>query len=675
MHTMILSRYIRPLTVGMTLVCGQTAASQGLGGAVLENPPTLNAQQDTAPVVTGKTVAPSDAGLADEVVLELTLSYKTSEIFNPATRRNDKVRLRAYNGPAMDPGAPYVAPTIESRPGDTVRLILDNKLPNDPLCNNWDRDVNIPHCFNTTNMHSHGLWVNPAGNSDNVLLSIRPGVRFEYEYNIPPDHPAGTFWYHPHRHGSTALQVGSGMAGAWIIRGDRQPTGDATGDVDVLLTPTAEQSFEERILVFQQIPYACPAENKENMWDCGPEETGTIESYDQFGPGTWPNSGRYTSVNGRVTPVFASMQTGDIQRWRMIHAGVRDTIRFQVVKRAAGAPAFHDGSDVGPDEYIGQYCTRETLPFHVIAADGLTTDTAISTREVVLQPGYRWDGLFSFDEPGTYCIMDAAMPGGGTVNHQSRSRQLLGFVEVSGDPRGGAGHDTYLGEQLAAAARANIPQPQIAERVAAEVAELSLVSFTPHRDLSQLPKDGIGDQELTFFIDTSSDPTLFMIDGKPYDPDRIDRTLELGAIDDWTLTSDFVSHPFHIHVNPFQVLEIRDPFGKDVSAPDAVDDCCNGTDRTGNRIVDPQFRSMKGVWKDTLMTKNVSAEDVNPDLIKSTDDPVPTRYTMTVRTHYQRYLGEFVLHCHILDHEDQGMMQNISIALPDGRGGTAAAHH
>jgi L-ascorbate oxidase len=42
---------------------------------------------------------------------------------------------------------------------------------------------------------------------------------------------------------------------------------------------------------------------------------------------------------------------------------------------------------------------------------------------------------------------------------------------------------------------------------------------------------------------------------------------------------------------------------------------------------------------------------------------------------YQRYIGDFVLHCHILDHEDQGMMQNVRIALPDGSGGIAALGH
>ncbi|MDE4550515.1 multicopper oxidase domain-containing protein [Sinorhizobium meliloti] len=38
-------------------------------------------------------------------------------------------------------------------------------------------------------------------------------------------------------------------------------------------------------------------------------------------------------------------------------------------------------------------------------------------------------------------------------------------------------------------------------------------------------------------------------------------------------------------------------------------------------------------------------------------------------------MGEFVLHCHILDHEDQGMMQNVRITLPDGHGGTVTGHH
>ncbi len=115
-----------------------------------------------------------------------------------------------------------------------------------------------------------------------------------------------------------------------------------------------------------------------------------------------------------------------------------------------------------------------------------------------------------------------------------------------------------------------------------------------------------------------------------------------------------MSHPFHIHVNPFQIVEILDPTGKDVSAPDAVDDYGGS--------VDTQYPGLKGVWKDTLWVKNPGTTPA-------------TQYKLIVRTRYERYIGDFVLHCHILDHEDQGMMQNIRIALPDGAGGTSHGHH
>jgi hypothetical protein len=56
---------------------------------------------------------------------------------------------------------------------------------NDPSCPGTPEKPDIPHCFNQTNLHSHGLWVSPAGNSDNVLVNVAPGVSFQYEYNVP----------------------------------------------------------------------------------------------------------------------------------------------------------------------------------------------------------------------------------------------------------------------------------------------------------------------------------------------------------------------------------------------------------------------------------------------------------------------------------------------------------
>lgn len=36
-------------------------------------------------------------------------------------------------------------------------------------------------------------------------------------YTLPCDHAGGTFWYHPHHHGSTSLQMGGGAMGALIV--------------------------------------------------------------------------------------------------------------------------------------------------------------------------------------------------------------------------------------------------------------------------------------------------------------------------------------------------------------------------------------------------------------------------------------------------------------------------
>ena len=104
--------------------------------------------------------------------------------------------------------------------------------------------------------------------------------------------------------------------------------------------------------------------------------------------------------------------------------------------------------------------------------------------------------------------------------------------------------------------------------------------------------------------------------------------LTLGAIEDWRLKTKIAGspHPFHIHVNPFQIIAVVDTSNNDL------------TQDTGS-----QYFNLKGVWKDTLI--------------------VQSNATITVRTHYRRYIGDFVLHCHIRDHEDRGMMQNVSLVF------------
>lgn len=646
---------MKTLALLSMLILAPLASAQQDPGAP-ENPHLISMKRETPSGLLLAAAVPATAG---EAVLDLNVVYTKSKLWNPAEMRYDAVNLRSYQGTDIDPNAPYVSPTIEVVPGDTVRITLNNKLPADPGCMAHG-DVNTPHCLNGTNLHTHGLWVNPGGNGDNVLISINPGVSFQYEYKIPPDHAAGTFWYHTHRHGSTALQVSSGMAGALIVRGSRFPTATGRGDVDTLLHATADQPFRERVLVLQQIQYACrDAEGKiktnaDGSYKCDAGDVGTIEGYDQFGPGTWAASGRYTSINGRVLPTFHNAKAGQIERWRMIHGGVRDTINLQFRKMKEGGLRAGALAANRNDAFIGANCTGPALTQYVIAADGLTLKSVMKTSEVVFQPAYRWDSLMVFPELGTYCVIDDTAPASANVSQAASSRQLLGFVSVGPGTAVPGDLTAYVTKELVAAANANMPA-SVKQRVVDDLKNgLKLSSFVWHPDVRD--DEITGTQLVEFNIDTSKTPVAFEVNGKPYDPGRIDRVLRLGGVEEWTLKSDFVSHPFHIHINPFQVVKILDPNGKDVSAPGAVDDA-GGTP-------DPQYPGLKGVWKDTLWVKNL----VPPG-------KPPGQYTLIVRTRYERYIGDFVLHCHILDHEDQGMMQNIRIALPDGMGGVADGHH
>ena len=633
---------------------------------VFQNPPLLNSSGKVADSLSALSIqfhgTPQQAGMK-ETELDLNVMYTTGKIWNPAENHYDQVRLRSYQGTQVNPNVPYVSPTIEVSPGDTVRITLNNHLPADPTCTAMNADMNIPHCFNGTNLHTHGLWVNPAGNGDNVLISINPGVSFQYEYKIPPDHPSGTFWYHTHRHGSTALQVSSGMAGALIVRGNRLPTASIRGDLDTLLRPTKEQPFQERIVVMQQIQYAClDAMGKIKVnpdgksYKCDPGDVGGVESYNQFdGTLPWRDSGRYTSINGHVLPTFTGAQTGKIERWRIIHGGVRDSISLQFRELKKNAPGSNGLKALDNDQYVGANCTGSPVSQHLVAADGLTLGTVIKTDVAVFQPAYRWDALMVFPKPGTYCVINAAATAS-NVGQTAPSRQLMGFVVVEkGDPVPDDVSE-YLAERLIVAAGRNIPMPVRGKVIADLKNGLRLSSFQPHEDIRD--EEVTGTQTLTFNIDLNQNPRQFQVNGKPYDPNRIDRVLTLGGVDEWTLKSDGFSHPFHIHVNPFQIVKILDPNGKDVSAPDAMDSF-----GAPGGIPDPQYRSLKGVWKDTLWIKN---------LVPSGQPP--GKYTVVLRTRYRRYIGDFVLHCHILDHEDQGMMQNIRISLPDGAGGAVHQH-
>ncbi|HSR53715.1 MAG TPA: multicopper oxidase family protein [Acidobacteriota bacterium] len=293
---------------------------------------------------------------------EMTVAYSTNVL------GCDKVYLRNYEGTLRPP-------TFWVKPGDRINMQLNNNLP--PTNMEHPTDSNVPHGFNITNFHTHGWHISPTGNSDNVLLELEPGHGLYYEFNLPEDHPAGTFWYHPHKHGSTAMQVASAMAGVLIVEGglDNNPQIAAARD---------------QIMILQQIPYKL-----------NDDQVGTIEDFTQL-------QGEYTRptfVNGQVHPIIR-MKPGEVQRWRFVQAGILELVHLSL----------------------------EGHKLNVIAWDGLATGSIDAYETVELAPGNRVDVLIQAGAAGTYKLMKQAEQPDQSLRNEYTNEELVATLVVEGDP-------------------------------------------------------------------------------------------------------------------------------------------------------------------------------------------------------------------------------------------------
>jgi FtsP/CotA-like multicopper oxidase with cupredoxin domain len=109
----------------------------------------------------------------------------------------------------------------------------------------------------------------------------------------------------------------------------------------------------------------------------------------------------------------------------------------------------------------------------------------------------------------------------------------------------------------------------------------------------------------------------FSINGKMFDPNRVTFAPKIDTTEEWTIHNvTKEEHPFHIHVNDFQVMSIN---GKKVDAKSLQD-----------------------------------------------TQPLPVGGTVEIRMRFTQFLGRYVFHCHILAHEDGGMMAVVDVTR-DGK--------
>jgi FtsP/CotA-like multicopper oxidase with cupredoxin domain len=607
-------------------------------------------------------------------------------------------------------------PTLRARVGEKVEIMFlntvdDSHFPysfvtgegktNDPSygCDQasnraiYPANDRFPNCFHgssTANLHFHGTHANPDGLGDDVLVQVLPdkttteqqwAATFKTIFDSPvipakwnelpqdyrtaqekavraqggdlwtidqqqiasgqwpqylvgafpnvfeiPDLPKqsdkyqagqapGTHWYHAHKHGSTSLHNLNGLAGAFVIEG---PYDDFIRDF-YHLGKTYGESFE-KVLVFQMIN---PNQNLER-------------TNVNFGNGVLTGA---LLVNGQSLPTI-TMKPNEIQLWRIVNATPGSV--FKGTKGSTGPGV------IGPDLF-------QTAGFTFVqtAMDGVQ----FSTTNYKNQP-FLVTNPFT-GKPNTNPVPNqaGAVPGlqlasGNRVDVLVRApaNATTTPVSYSFTSNGAAVFSVSVsagsGSPMVFPCEKDPTSPTCWATMPAFLKDLNAPADRPHQVTfgwdAEPGRNAAGGARLTSKVGINL-PPKFTIDNHQFEEfgPIVDQCVPLNALQDWIVENKTtVSHPFHIHVNPFQVVKIEVP---------AVN--ASGTGFTYTTYT-PENNF---VWQDVVM--------LPAGAVLADGQLAPGK--VTIRQHFVDFTGTFVLHCHILAHEDRGMMQLVRVVPAD----------
>ena len=628
--------------------------------------------------------------------------------------------LRKANGKDVveKPGDSHlVGPTLRVKRGELLKIRINNcfdpsLLPADPQ----DAPEDYPQEFYATNLHTHGLHISPAGTADNIFVTILPGEHHQYEYRIPDDHPAGTFWYHPHRHGSVALQLTSGMAGALIVEGDQgvlakgstkltekvfvleQIHGVLTGSLlsanppdiyDKIKSATSANSGAQVSLGSLRVLSGQRNQRRAAALKSQPAKAPDAANPCADDPPIDPSqTTEWLLVNGQAPQCRTiAMHLGEVQRWRFLHAGIDEVINIAV----------RQTDKDGAITYI---------PFLEFAVDGIPRGRGVKDYQRYLYPAYRVDVLFqapACPPAGSKLeLWSEAAPAPVTLNGTATPPRRIATIKLE---------NTSV----------NMSFPD--DEGLAEAVPVALRGSISNVDVE-------GRRWHLRFNFPADQPSRFPINGHEYSMDRIDRHVRLGTAEEWIIQSDSgtnnnAGHPFHIHVNPFlhyqhgiaravqglaPLVNISKrtlltqlgfstgatltftvklttgetfPVNMAVTATATLGDLANdllGALNTkqadGFRFAYVENGMLLTPFLSTANLDDVNISQIAPaypqlsfaasarqviDLVWRDTLLAPSKGNEVIRMRFRDFTGDTVLHCHIVDHEDQGMMKNIRI--------------
>ena len=442
-------------------------------------------------------------------------------------------------------GDTYTGPTLHVNRGDTIRIRMENNLPDSiplaPDLNTAFKTIStMPPGPQPINNHMHGLHVSPEGSSDNVLIEIPQEMGFVYEYTIPQDQPDGLFWLHNHRHEFTSDQTYRGLASMIIV-------GNAASNIDQIASipnqfVMAMQTQSLASANNPSIPGYLTSPKMDNAAYSVTNPSGAVGAplqylqYFQGGSVAQPevsptlalkNKGvlggiptsfiqQYT-INGQVNPTI-NAAIGESQVWSF--ANISSVTNFQI--------GLYNGS------------TLVSNNLFQISQDGNALVKPVAGNGLIIAPGSRYSFVITAPSTaGTSYTLKASDIGSGNT----ASTYPISLVTITTSTTFGSTSGINTSTVLTSSTNQAFVDLSTAPIAANRTVVFSSTVANPNGGGSIA--GGAGNQ--------------FQINEEAF-PDNVIFQPRLNTVEEWTILNySNQPHPFHIHVNDFQVMSIFAP--------------------------------------------------------------------------------------------------------------------
>jgi len=232
--------------------------------------------------------------------------------------------------------------------------------------------------------------------------------------------------------------------------------------------------------------------------------------------------------------------------------------------------------------------------FHAIASDGGYLATPVRLRNLLIAPGERYEVLIDFADGSEVMLETGA----------DQNVPMMGMMRGAAPFVGGGSVMKFQIDPSQRAAVTSVPKHLVDMPLPDRSKAVARRQFLLNDMIMGGMMGGMG-----FGRGAGRFGPAMTINGQPFDSDRIDVETKLGTMEVWEIGSQMMAHPFHVHGTQFQILSL-------------------------NGQVPPLH--LQG-WKDTVL------------VAREAQILVPFKQTAP-RDH------PFMFHCHILEHEDAGMM-------------------